>query len=117
MGLTSVGATVTGPTGTDANLELLVDSGATYTVLPYEVWRAIGLAPMRSQRFSLADGTIMERNVSECYIRLPQGQGHATVVLGEPGDAPLLGVYTLEGFGLILNPFNRTLQPARLLLA
>jgi clan AA aspartic protease len=117
MGLVSVDGVVVGPTGAEATLEFLVDSGATYTVLPHDVWQAIGLAPMRSQRFSLADGTTIERNISEAYIRLPQGEGHTPVVLGEPGDAALLGVYTLEGFGLILNPFNRTLQPARLLLA
>jgi len=39
------------------------------------------------------------------------------VILGEAGDEALLGVVTLEILGLILHPFNRTLQPARLLLA
>jgi hypothetical protein len=29
----------------------------------------------------------------------------------------LLGIVTLEILGLILHPFNRTLQPARLLMA
>jgi len=37
-------------------------------------------------------------------------------ILGEPGDEPLLGVVTLEILGLVLNPFNRTLQPMRSLL-
>jgi hypothetical protein len=38
------------------------------------------------------------------------------VILGEPGDEPLLGVITLEELGLVLNPFNRTLQPMKTLL-
>jgi hypothetical protein len=38
------------------------------------------------------------------------------VVLGHPGDEPLLGVVTLEELGLVLNPFNRRLQPMRLML-
>ncbi len=67
--------------------------------------------------FSLADGTIIERNVSECHISLSQGEGHTPVILGEPGDEALLGVVTLEILGLVLNPFNRTLQPMRMLLA
>ena len=29
----------------------------------------------------------------------------------------MLGVVTLEILGLVLHPFNRTLQPARLLMA
>jgi hypothetical protein len=38
------------------------------------------------------------------------------VILGEPGDEPLLGAVTLEILGLVLNPFKRTLQPMRMLL-
>ena len=67
--------------------------------------------------FILADGTHIERDVSECYIRLPQGEGHTPVILGEPGDEALLGVVTLEILGLVLHPFNRTLRPSRMLLA
>ena len=66
--------------------------------------------------FTLADGTPAQRRVSECHISLPQGEGHTPVVLGEPGDEALLGVVTLEVLGLVFNPFNRTLQPMRMLL-
>jgi hypothetical protein len=37
-------------------------------------------------------------------------------MLGEKDDEALLGVVTLEILGLILNPFNRTLQPMRMML-
>ena len=67
--------------------------------------------------FVLADGTAIERDVSECHLALPQGDGHSPVILGEHGDEALLGVVTLEILGLVLHPFNRTLQPARMLLA
>ncbi len=55
--------------------------------------------------------------MSEAYISLPQGEGHTPVILGEPRDEALLGVVTLEILGLVLNPFTRTLQPMRMLLA
>lgn len=116
MGLTYVEGIVTGPTGKQASVRFLVDSGATYTVLPYEVWRAIELQPKRSATFVLADGTAIERQISECHIALPQGDGHTPVVLGEPGDEAVLGIVTLEILGLVLNPFTRTLQPMRMLL-
>jgi hypothetical protein len=64
----------------------------------------------------LADGTHIERQMSEVHIQLPQGDGHTPVVLGEPGDAALLGVITLEELGFVLNPFSRTLHPMRALL-
>jgi len=117
MGLVWIEGTVTGPAGIQAHTKFLVDSGATYTLLPYETWRSIGLAPKRPMRFTLADGTVIERQVSECQIALPQGDGHTPVILGEPGDDALLGVVTLEILGLVLNPFNRTLQPMRMMLA
>ena len=117
MGITYIEGTVRGPGGAEANVEFLVDSGATYTVLPDRAWRAIGIAAERSVRFSLADGSVIERPVSECFIVLPQGKAHTPVVLGEPGDAALLGTVTLEILGLVLNPFSRELRPMRMLLA
>ena len=117
MGIVFVDGTVTGPSGRAESLRFLVDSGATYTLLPNDTWRSIGLTPKRSQNFNLADGTMIERQISECHITLPQGEGHTPVILGEAGDEALLGVITLENLGLVLNPFTRTLQPMRMMLA
>ena len=117
MGITYVEGTVTGPTGKQATTEFLVDSGAKYTLLPLKNWKAIGLKPVRRLTFVLADGTKIKRNISECYISLPQGRTDTPVVLGKPGDEALLGVVTLEELGLGLNPFQRSLQPARMMLA
>ncbi len=116
MGTVFIEGTVTGPTGKQVNIKFLVDSGATYTLLPKPHWQEIGLQPKRSLTFTLADGTTIVRPVSEAHITLPQGECHTPVILGEDGDEPLLGVVTLKILGLILNPFNRTLQPMRLLL-
>jgi len=117
MGLTYVEGTATGPTGKAVTARFLVDSGATYTLLGDGDWQAIELSSKRNLTFTLADGTTVERRVSECHLALPQGEGHTPVILGEPGDEPLLGVVTLEILGLVLNPFTRTLQPMRMLLA
>jgi clan AA aspartic protease len=117
MGLVYIEGTVSGPTGKQAAVKFLVDSGATYTLLPERVWREIELEPMDSVKCILADGTAVERRVSECQISLPQGRRHTPVMLGERDDEALLGIVTLEILGLILNPFNRTLQPMRMMLA
>jgi clan AA aspartic protease len=116
MGIVYIEGTVTGPKGKKATVRFLVDSGATYTLLPRGDWKKIGLEPKRSLTFTLADGTAVERKISECRISLPQGEAHTPVILGEANDEPLLGVVTLEILGLVLNPFNRTLQPMRMLL-
>ena len=117
MGITYLSGQLLGPGGDSEEVSLLVDSGATYSSLPLVIWESIGLQPQREMAFTLADGTILRRNISECFISLPQGEGHTPVILGEPGDEALLGVVTLEILGLVLNPFNRTLQPMRMLLA
>src|SRR5260370_41341468 len=38
-------------------MRFMVDSGATYSLLPLADWRAIDLAPKRRMTFALADGT------------------------------------------------------------
>ena len=111
MGITYIEGTVSGPSGPGEHIRFLVDSGASYTLLPEATWRALQLEPQRSMAFSLADGTIVERKISECLIELAAGKCHTPVVLGEAGDdQPLLGVVTLEEPGLVFDPFRRELR-------
>ena len=116
MGVTYINGTATGPTGKKVDVRFLVDSGTTYTLLPEAVWKELELVPKRDITFSLADGTTIDRSVSECHLQLPEGEAHTPVILGEKHDEAILGIVTLEILGLILNPFNRTLQPMRMLL-
>jgi clan AA aspartic protease len=117
MALTFIEGVVRNGKKKQATLEFLVDSGAIYTLLPEKTWKTLGLKPKRAMTFTLADGTRIERSISECHITLPQGEGHTPVILGEPGDEPLLGAVTLEILGLVLNPFKRSLEPMRAMLA
>lgn len=111
VGLTYVEGVVSGPTGEPISVRFLIDTGATYSLLPHDVWRSLGLTPKRRMRFNLADGTPVERMISECFIRFEDRDGHTPVILGEPGDVALLGVVTLEDLGLVFNPFDRSLRP------
>ena len=117
MGITYIDGTLTGPTGATADVTFLVDSGATYSLVPFDVWTALGLSAKRTLDFTLADGTQVRRAVGECHLTLPQGDGDTPVILGEPDDEGLLGTVTLEILGLVLHPFKRTLEPTRMMLA
>src|SRR5690242_5122895 len=66
MGLTYVSGTVIGPAGKSENLEFLVDSGASYSLLPSGVWQRIGIEPQRAAEVTLADGSKISRRISEC---------------------------------------------------
>jgi len=48
-------AVLTGPTGKRASVRFLVDSGAIYTLVPHDIWKALDLAPKRAVTFTLAD--------------------------------------------------------------
>jgi clan AA aspartic protease len=103
--------------GKGVKVRLLVDSGTTYTVLTESVWKELGLEPLGEMEFVLADGTVIKRKISEAVLELPgYGERHTSVVLGEKEDENLLGVVTLEIFGLILDPFKRELRPIRALM-
>jgi predicted aspartyl protease len=71
---------------------------------------------METQTFTLADGSHVDRQISECKIALNGVERHSPVVLGKPGDEALLGVMTLEVLGLLLDPFKRELRPMKLRL-
>jgi clan AA aspartic protease len=115
MGLTFIDGVVSN-NGKSRHVKFLVDSGASYSLLPAKVWKELKLKPKRTATFTLADGTTIERSISECHIALAGEEGHTPVILGEPGDEALLGVVTLEILGLVLDPFKRTLQAMKMRL-
>lgn len=117
MGTTYVDAVLRGPTGREASVRFLVDSDVTYSLVPADVWRELELKPSRTITTILADGTTIDRDVSECHFTPPLGASHSPVFVGEPGDPALLGAVTPENLGLVLDPFRRTLHPMRMLLA
>ena len=119
MGMTYVRAKVGRPDGRGRTVDVrfLVDTGAVYTVLPEAIWRSLKLKSQRELEFSLADGTTITRHVSECRFTIEGQSATSPVVLGEPGDSPLLGAVTLETIGLMVNPLSRELLPMRLMLA
>ena len=98
-------------------VRFLVDSGAIYSVLPEDIWRALRLKPEREVEFTLADGTSITRGVSECRFEIGGAAATSPVVLGEESDGPLLGAVTLETLGLMLNPLTREVLPMRMSLS
>ena len=116
MGFTHIEGRAQGPDGREATVNFLVDSGSGYTLLPYPVWQSLGLAATREGKFTLADGTVVTRNMSSYRLALPKGVEYSPVILGESGDyQALLGIVTMETMGLMSNPFRRAICRRRLL--
>jgi clan AA aspartic protease len=98
--------------GPFAALDALVDTGATYTLLPRAVLGPLGIQARERDRFILADGRTVERDIAIVVIRL-DGRVRPTVcVIDDAAPSALLGAVTLEEFGLAVDPVNRRLIPA-----
>ena len=90
-------------------MEALVDTGASYTWIPRDVLEALRVRPDEERVFVLADGREISYPLAWVRIRLDERSQPTLVVCGEPGTEPLLGAFTLEGFGLGVDPVNRRL--------
>jgi len=112
MGVFTVRIDVGDPTGQRfEQLDALVDTGSTNTVIPEAVLRSLGVTPQTKSSFELADGSEAELDVGRTWVRL-NGQAEFTqVVFGEASYDPILGAITLEEMGLVVDPIAKRLIP------
>lgn len=92
-------------------LDALVDTGASYTVVPASVLRQLGVVPTDRRGFRLGDGRRTEREVGETRVRIDGKALMTLVVFGDKPAGSALGALTLEALGLAIDPVNRRLVP------
>lgn len=119
MGLTYVTTKVANPRAPRKTLSmnLLVDSGAIFSVIPASTLRKLGIKPHSVNTFTLADGTQIRRRIGDAVFILNGKRGAAPVIFGQRGDSALLGSISLEALGLFLDPVKRVLKPLPMMLA
>ena len=92
-------------------IEAAFDTGAYYSYLPKSIVDSLGIEASGRRRLGLADGTLIERNIGDAWVRI-NDEVHATVcVLGDEDADALLGAVTLEEFSLSADPVNERLVP------
>jgi predicted aspartyl protease len=118
MELTSLMIEVANPARPDKTeeLEFLVDSGAICSVIPARVLQQLGIRPLATEEFRLADSSVIRRRKGVGLFIHGGKVGGADVIFGEPGDSQLLGALTLEALGLVLDPLRRELKPLPMIL-
>src|SRR5262245_34128360 len=84
-------------------VEALVDTGSELTWLPAEVLRAAGITPRRRRIFATATRQRIEREVGFAIVAAEGFETIDEVVFAEPSDMVLLGVRTIEGFGVAVD--------------
>ena len=70
---------------------------------------AIGITPRRTRTFIMASGERLQREVGYAILRAEGYETTDEVVFGEKGDQVLLGVRTLEGFAVMVDPIGHRL--------
>jgi len=83
-------------------LEALVDTGSELTWLPAELLKSAGITPRRRRIFATATKQQVEREAGYAILSAEGYETNDEVVFAEVGDRTLLGVRTLEGFGVLV---------------
>ena len=94
-------------------VRMLVDTGATYTIIPPQLADEIGLVrlPFRVS-VTLADGRQAEVEAGVAELSVAGRRAPITVLVMEVAE-PLLGSESLEALGLKFDPNTGRLEPAR----
>ena len=87
-------------------VEAIVDTGAELTWLPAVMLNAIGVTPRRARSFLTANKQVIQRPVGYAILAAEGFETNDEVVFAEAGDLTLLGVRTLEGFGVSVDPIG-----------
>ena len=95
---------------TDAGtiVEALVDTGATYSMMPRSVLEELGIEPVATRRTRIADGSRVELQTSWARFSA-EGQNAVARVSFGPEGIFLLGATTLEDLGLAVDPVDQRL--------
>ena len=119
MGTTYVDVTIRNPADLQRSWtgKFLVDTGAFDSLVPRRHLEEIGLRPRGRRDYVLADGKPVVLDVTIAEIEFEGEVVGGTVVYGDEGAEPLLGVTALESGGFEVDPRNEELKrlPAVLL--
>lgn len=96
------------------NLTGVVDTGASYTVIPAQILDELGVEREETLLFSFADGYRQELPVAWAEMELEGRRKHVYVVFGPDSRKILLGAMALETFALAADAKYRRLIPAEL---
>ena len=119
MGATHVMVTIRNPADPERQWtgRFLVDTGAFDSLVPRPHLEAIGLKPLASENYVLADGSPIELSTTVGRIEFMGKIVGGTLVFGDADAEPLLGVTALESGGFEVDPRSQRLKklPAVLL--
>ncbi len=97
-------------------MEALVDTGATATMVAASALERLGITPTKRQIFEYANGARTELDMAPITVRIDGNETPTWVIFGEEESSPILGAHALEGLLLGVDPFGQCLIPVHGLL-
>ena len=94
----------------------IVDTGSHMTWLPKKTLLDAGIVPRSKKHFRTASNQRLERECGFAILTTDKYTTVCEVVFAEANDMTLLGVRTLEGFGVRVDNINGRFEPVEQLL-
>lgn len=119
MSVFTVKGTIQKLTEPDRRLEteIVVDTGAVYSMLPRSLLISLEITPRSQRRFRLGDGRTVVWEFGDAIFIVDGYQAPSPVIFGEENCPHLLGAVTLEAMGVGVDPINKKLLPIEGLMA
>ena len=92
-------------------VDALVDTGATYSMMPAAMLRSLGVSPFARREFRLANGEWIHRELGVARVRIDGRVVITLVVFADERSHSILGAMTLEQFNLAVDPVDMRLVP------
>ena len=116
MGMVTVTIEVGDPQGRNfQEVELTVDTGSTFTALPANMLRDLGVSVDETVPSDLADGSTAPADIGWTMVRLAGKTFPTNVIFAAEDEPSLLGVVTLEQALLAVDPVHNRLVPVHVL--
>ena len=96
-------------------VELIVDTGSTFTALPATMLRELGVPVDETTSSELANGSSENVDIGWTMVRIGEKRFPTQVIFAGENEPSLLGVITLEQARLAVDPVYNRLTPVKVL--
>ncbi len=90
----------------------VVRTSSHFSIMPSPLLQMLGVDPQWTERLREPGGGEVEHSLAEVKIRIDDRERTTICVFGPADSQPVLGKYTLDGFGLTVDEAKGKLVPA-----